>query len=255
MIGIYLSGTGNTKHCMERLIAEIDSGVKLLPLEDEETVVDEIKKNSVIYIGYPTQFSNIPYMVRDFLLRHADLWEGKQIFCLNTFGLFSGDGTGCAARILQKYGATILGGMEIQMPDSVCDSKLLKRTLEENRAIVEAADKKIDRAAAAIRRGKYPQEGLSVFAHLAGLFGQRLWFYGKTAGYSDRLKINEDCIGCGLCVSQCPMKNLSLVDGKIISGNRCTMCYRCISHCPVQAMTLLGKKVVEQCTFEKYGKQ
>lgn len=42
-------------------------------------------------------------------------------------GLFSGDGTGCAARLLKKYGAQILGGVQIKMPDSVCDSKLLKK--------------------------------------------------------------------------------------------------------------------------------
>ena len=58
-------------------------------------------------------------------------------------GAFSGDGAGCTARLLKKYGASILGGLHIKMPDSVCDSKLLKKTLEENREIVKQADKKI----------------------------------------------------------------------------------------------------------------
>ena len=47
-------------------------------------------------------------------------------------GAFSGDGTGCLARVLKRYGAIILGGMQFRMPDAVCDSKLLKKSLEEN---------------------------------------------------------------------------------------------------------------------------
>ena len=75
-------------------------------------------------------------------------------------GLFSGDGTGCTARILRKFGATILGGLQIKMPDSVCDRKLLKKTPEENREIVRQADQKIEAAARQIKQGNYPQDGL-----------------------------------------------------------------------------------------------
>lgn len=60
MIGIYLSGTGNTKHCVEKLVNLLDD----------------------------------------------------------------------TARLLKKYGAEILGGLQIKMPDSVCDSKLLKKVLK-----------------------------------------------------------------------------------------------------------------------------
>ena len=94
---------------------------------------------------------------------------------------------------------------------------------------------------------------MSFFSHLKGLFGQRLWFYSKTARYTDKLKVSEKCVGCGLCVSLCPTKNLSLRGGKAAAGDRCTMCYRCISRCPQKAITLLGDEVKAQCRFEKYS--
>ena len=167
-------------------------------------------------------------------------------------GLFSGDGTGCTARILKKYGAEILGGIQIKMPDSVCDSKLLKKDIEENRQIVKNADKRLEEVAEQIKNGKYPREGLSFISHLKGLFGQRLWFYRKTIGYTDKLKISDDCNGCGLCSRICPMKNIHIKDKKAVPENKCTMCYRCISLCPQKAITLLGDKVIEQSRFEKY---
>ena len=251
MLGVYLSGTGNTKHCIEKLVRLLDGSAKILPLESER-VIDEINSNDIIVLGYPTQFSNAPYMVREFIISNADIWRGKQILCVATMGAFSGDGAGCTARLLKKNGAVILGGLHIHMPDSVCDSKLLKKTVEENKKIVIKADKKIEKTAKAIQSGNYPQEGLSFFSHLAGLFGQRLWFYGKTADYSDKLTINNSCIGCGLCSNICPMKNIVIKDHRAVSGDKCTMCYRCISQCPKQAITLLGDTVKEQCRFSKY---
>lgn len=251
MIGIYLSGTGNTKHCVEKLVKLLDASALSIPLENPE-ITQMLDKHETIILGYPTQFSNAPFMVRDFIKRNASLWNGKKVFCVNTMGLFSGDGTGCAARILKKYGTTILGGLQLKMPDSVCDSKLLKKSIEENRQIVVAVDKRIEQIARQIRQGKYPQEGLSFIAHIKGLFGQRLWFYNKTANYSDKLKIGNSCVGCGLCSENCPMENIKIISKKAVAGNKCTMCYRCISLCPKQAITLLGDQVREQCRFEKY---
>lgn len=251
MIGIYLSGTGNTKHCIEKLTNLLNVSAKIIPLECT-SVIEEIKSNDTIILGYPTQYSNAPFMVRDFININKQLWHGKNILCVATMGAFSGDGAGCTARLLKKYGATILGGLHVKMPDSVCDSKLLKKTLEQNKEIIMQADKKLEFFAQQIKQEKYPKDGITLLSHMAGLFGQRLWFYKKTTAYTDKLKINKNCIGCGLCVSLCPMKNISVQNGKAFADKKCTMCYRCISHCPQKAMTLLGNEVKEQCQYEKY---
>lgn len=251
MVGIYLSGTGNTEHCIKKLLGIIDPGAICLPVEDAKCL-SELKGSEEIYLAYPTQFSNMPYMIRDFINKTSDIWNGKKVFLLSTMGAFSGDSTGCAARLLKKYGASIIGGALIRMPDSVCDNKLLKKSLEDNQRIVKEADMKIEKTASEIKNGKYPQEGLSFFAHMAGLFGQRLWFYNKTTGYSNKLKISDNCIGCGYCAMNCPMGNLKISNGKAIPSDRCAMCYRCISGCPKKAITLLGKEVYEQCSYEKF---
>ena len=252
MIGLYLSGTGNSKHCVEKFVQLLDENCRTFPIENPQ-VIEEIKNETDIVVGYPTQFSNAPLMVRDFIRNNSTIWEGKRIFCINTMGAFSGDGTGCTARLFKIYGATVTGGLQIKMPDSVCDSKLLKKTEEANKKIVKQADEKIEAWVAKIKSGKYPKEGLGFCDHIAGLFGQRLWFYGKTLKYSDKLKISDACVGCGLCVNECPMDNLvQQSGGKPVPQGKCTMCYRCISHCPAQAITLLGNRVVEQTAYEKF---
>lgn len=126
-------------------------------------------------------------------------------------GLFSGDGAGVLGRRLRKYGALVTGGLHLKMPDSIADVKALKRSFEKNKELVRKAEKKIDRAVENIKNGKPPREGIGLPYHLAGLFGQRLYFFYKTKHYPDRLKVDpHQCVGCGKCVSLCPMNNLSM---------------------------------------------
>ncbi len=252
MIGVYFSGTGNTRHCVSRFVGAIDAAAKVMAIENNE-VVRYIDNEELIVFGYPVYYSNLPKIVRDFIVDNRLIWRNKKIFVISTMGLFSGDGAGCSARLFKKYGATVLGGLHIKMPDCIGDVKLLKKTLDENRKIISEANGKIDNTAENFKAGKYTKEGLNVFYHMAGLFGQRLYFGRKTKHYNTKIKTdNEKCIKCGLCISLCPMNNIQLADDKIKFNDKCTMCYRCFANCPKQAITVIGKQVFEQCKFEKY---
>ena len=252
MIGIYFSGTGNSRYALELFLKKYDETAKAYAVEDTNAG-KHIKEDRDIVFSYSVQYSNIPKILRDYIVDNRYVWMGKRIFVIATMGLFSGDGAGILARRLKKYGARIEGGLHLKMPDSIADEKVLKRSLDKNKQLVRLAEKKIEKAARKMKEGKAPQEGLGCFCHLAGLFGQRLYFYRKTEKYSDKVKIDvPKCVGCGRCVSLCPMKNLKMRQNAAAAGDRCTMCYRCVNICPVQAITLLGNSVAEQGTIEKY---
>jgi len=256
MTGLYFSGTGNSKYCVERFLYHYDNrcgtSSHAFSIEEKDAAGNTREARSLV-IGYPVQYSNIPKILKDFIITHKNIWQGKKVFIIATMGLFSGDGAGMLARLLKKHGASVTGGLHLKMPDSICDEKALKRSLQDNKKLVANADLKIKKTAYNFINGNPPQEGLSFPSHLAGLFGQRLYFYGKTQKYSSQLKINKSrCTGCGKCANICPMKNIQIYQKKAIPKKQCTMCYRCISQCPAQAITLLGRQVIEQSYIGKY---
>lgn len=252
MLGIYFSGTGNSRYALETFLRHFDKTAKIVAIEDP-SAPKLIQKQQELVFSYSVQYSNIPKMLKDFIDRNRRLWHGKKIFVIATMGLFSGDGAGILARRLRNYGAQAIGGLHLKMPDSIADVKALKRPLEQNKLLVRKAEKKIAYAAKSMKNGKAPQDGIGLMPHFAGLFGQRLYFMGKTRQYSDKLKVDSaKCIGCGRCATLCPMGNIRMESDKAKAGNQCTMCYRCVNACPKQAITLLGKKVVVQGTIETY---
>ncbi len=251
MTGLYFSGTGNTRYCVETFLKEYDADARTFSIE--ECALNDIEKQEEIVFGYPVQYSNLPRIVRDYITNHSDIWKGRKVFVIATMGLFSGDGAGNLARLLKKHGAVVIGGLHLKMPDSIGDVRALKRPLSENQRLVRDAEQKIKIAAHRLKSGNPTRDGLGFVSHLTGLFGQRLYFYHKTRDYSDKLKIDaQKCVGCGKCAGLCPMKNLRMENGKATAGSICTMCYRCINNCPARAITLLGKTVFEQGGIEKY---
>ena len=252
MLGIYFSGTGNSKYAVEVFCSEYDKVAKTFSIEDNN-IIEAIRNEELLVFAYPVQYSTVPKILRDFIIENKELWNGKKVFVIATMGLFSGDGAGILGRILQQYGAEVLGGLHLKMPDSISDEKALKRPLNKNKELVKKAEQKIRKSVQLLKSGKPTREGIGVLYRLAGFFGQRLYFGYKTKNYSDKLRVDEGkCVGCGKCENICPMNNIKIVDKKVVQNNECTMCYRCINNCPKQAMTLLGKAVVEQSVIGKY---
>ena len=63
----------------------------------------------------------------------------------------------------------------------------MKKSPEENQEIIREADRKIEKCEEEIRKGSYPRNGLHLYNRIAGLLCQRLWYYGRTKNYSDKL--------------------------------------------------------------------
>ncbi|NMD37788.1 MAG: 4Fe-4S binding protein [Christensenellaceae bacterium] len=249
MLGVYFSGTGNTKYCVETFVRQFDPSAYIVSIEDP-SVVDKIKSQDIIVFGYPVYFSNLPKIVHDFIVNNQKCFYGKKIYIIATMAFFSGDGTGCAARLFDS--AHILGGLHLRMPDSISDSPILKTSYKANKKMINRAKEKIGIAVSRLKENNPHKDGLSIFNRVSGLLLQRLWFRNAVSSYKKKPVINTNkCTGCGLCSKLCPTKNI-FVEEKAISHDRCTLCYRCVNNCPEKALTVLGEKVYGQYLFKNF---
>ena len=250
ILGLYFSGTGNTKHCVETFVSFFDNTCTAISIETPN-INHFLSEHDFIVFGYPVYYSNIPKIVRDFIFSHRDCFQNKKIFIIATMAISSGDGAGCAARIFAKHGATIAGGLHLTMPDCIGDEKIMKKPLEVKKDMIRKADNKFLLAVENLKRGSPSRDGLNTFNQISGLLMQRLWFSQMTSSYKNKPNIDkEKCTGCGRCVPLCPMNNIKVIHGKAQGNGKCTLCYRCFSNCPAKALTILGKRVHEQYLFE-----
>lgn len=50
--------------------------------------------------------------------------------------------------------------------------------------------------------------------------------------------LSDKCVGCGACLSSCPLDALSLEGGKAVVSPACSLCGMCVNSCPFDAIVL-----------------
>ncbi|MDY4099675.1 MAG: hypothetical protein SOY39_06900 [Lachnospiraceae bacterium] len=63
MIGVYFSGTGNSRYAVEHFVKTYDKAAMVYSIEDSD-VTHHIKAAGRIVFGYPVQYSNVPKIVK-----------------------------------------------------------------------------------------------------------------------------------------------------------------------------------------------
>ena len=66
MIGIYFSGTGNSRYALERFLREYNNNSVMFSVEDEN-LIEQISYHDEIIFSYPVQYSTVPKFLSDFV--------------------------------------------------------------------------------------------------------------------------------------------------------------------------------------------
>ena len=140
-------------------------------LTRDEGCGELLKHHDDVILAYPVYFSDLPQIVREFICENSANFRGKNVFIIATMEIFSGDGTGCAARILRRAGANITGGAHVKMPAFILDVAIFIYSERKNEYVIKKTNAKLECASEAFAAGKPPQEGLGVLCRIAGFLG------------------------------------------------------------------------------------
>ena len=238
---LYFSGTGNSKF-VAKLIAK-ETGDTLVSLNDF------IKENSCSSHGAspqkafssekpfvfvtPTYASRIPHIISTFIENHQFNGNKKAYFVMTAFASI-----GCAEKYNEKLctssGLEYKGTAAILMAENYVAMFDIP-SQKEAEQYAERAIPSIEAVAHDIAAEKTIAPVKSATSDVLMSTVVNPLFY-KMFVHANGFHVTDKCIHCGACAVNCPLNNITLVEGRPVWGKDCTHCMSCICRCPQQAI-------------------
>ena len=257
---LYFSGTGNTEYIARYIEKKLYNNSQIMDislLTIENCSPEELKEYDIICFGFPVFELNSPEIVKTFLANLSPI-QNKGVFIFCTMGLWGGNAIRKIYKPFQKKGYYFLGSQSVVMPGTddlaMLDkkSKYVKKALEKDYNYFPKLDKFTTRIIDIAKRMSIGEkiEELSIkppFKIAATIIGPpfHLLYLIMVNFMKKKFYATKDCTFCELCVKNCPVQNISIVDKEIIFGDQCIVCLRCIHQCPAEAIQIgkltLGK--------------
>jgi ferredoxin len=194
-----------------------------------------ISAEDTIAFCYPIYWSRVPRIMREFAARCMDALKGKKLIIFCTQQILSGDGARAFAALFPKGHAEVVYAEHIFMPSNIWPITTNQRKIK-NR--FEKAERTMQTVCRNIQSGKVKRRGFHLTGRALGLIQAPFMpITEKMARKS--VKANGNCNQCGVCVSACPMNNLTVENDRLVHKHNCVICYRCVNQCPQKAITVV----------------
>ena len=230
---LYFTGTGNSRFVAKRIAEAIgDKAVDAAQWIREGKSAAFTEAGTYVFVS-PIYVAAPPRAFQDFI-RSADFPQGSRAYFILTCSGGMGAAPVYCQKLCEEKGLSYLGAAQVRMPQNYL---VFFKTFpaEENRKKIQAALPEIDALSERIGRGEaldapnikfydYPSTQMILAPYYR-------WFIGAEAFYA-----TDACIGCGKCVSVCPLGNITLRDKRPVWGSNCTHCMGCINLCPKEAI-------------------
>jgi len=250
----YFSGTGNAKKTAEWII----NSAKEKGLQTEMVNIEHFNfessshydENTLIGFCSPTHGFNLPPIMLDFVV-HFPKSKGAKVFIVNTRGgmklykLFlpglSGIAQYFSAVVLWFKGYKIVGMQPMDLPSNWISLHpgLRQKVVY---SIYQRCKRITQRFADKILRGKKVYTAFWSLPFDIAIFPVSIGYYiiGRFA-IAKTFVANQSCNQCGLCVKNCPVKAIKMVEGRPFWTFDCESCMHCMNHCPKRSIdTALG---------------
>jgi len=246
----YFSGTGNARSAaewIEHSASEIGITTHLINIDRFEKIHLPSLKDGRTLVGFcfPTHgFGPAPLMLK-FISLFPSI-ENSDAFILNTRAglklskLFVPGLSGLAqivpAAILKSKGYKIVGMQPLDLPSNwISLHPGVKEKVKYS--IFNRCKKIIDRFSGKVLSGKRVYKALISLPIdlLIAPISLGYYFFGRYA-IAKTFIATDSCNNCGLCIEQCPVNSIKMVNNKPFWTYRCESCMRCMNNCPKRSI-------------------
>lgn len=230
---VYFTGTGGTARVADAFEKAFLNRSITVNRSEIKGKIQPVVLEDLLVLLFPVYAFNAPKPIDEWI-EQAPLGQGKPVAVVSVSG--GGEispNTACRVatiRRLERKGYDVVYEKMFVMPSNFLigyDDSLCAMVLH---AAPKIAEKIVANLMAGVRHRTVPY-GIDRIASKLGV----LEIYGGKI-FGKRLKVNQNCINCGWCVTNCPRDNITRIDGKNIFGNDCVLCLRCVYGCPQNAI-------------------
>ena len=234
----YFSGCGNSKHVAETIAAGLNDTLTFIPEAAREGRYDyTLAEGERLGFVFPVYSWAPPKLVLDFVEKlnikvgpstpsTSSGTEGSGTLSYTYFACTCGDNCGLTEKVFRKAveakGWNLSACFSVQMPETY----------------IGMAGRNITRL---INKEHFSEMVVGSLAWLKTYLVNP--GFNRSATDDSKYLSTEACIHCGKCVEACPLKNITLEEGRPKWHGHCTMCMGCYHHCPVNAIQY-GKATV-----------
>ena len=237
-LGIYYTGTGNSKRVALRAQKELVNRGHTLELVDviestEEGTIDVYGYDG-LFIFYPIYAFNAPKPIIQYVKRIEKLDEpipccimkqsGEHLFWNNASSLY-------LISLLKKRNIWVKNEYHYLMPYCFIfrHSDYMAYRMNTVMEGLVPLDLDLFLEDIHVRVGRFPFD--SLFAAILRI----QWWGGRINGRFYKVDRSK-CIKCYKCVKDCPAHNISIKGDGLAFGGKCLMCQRCVIYCPTHAV-------------------
>lgn len=229
----YFTGTGNSLYCARR-IGDLLGDTTLVPMQAESEEM-ALQKADSIGLVFPVYAFGLPNVVKRFIKSLSPDNKGKYFFAVATSGGRVAGALVLARRMLRARGFRLSAGFSVIMPTNMI--ALYETSEEKKKKLFDSMEKKVREIVSEVKSHEY-------HAVETGTMTDRILRTGilyRSASPFIKLmdhifKVDQGCIGCGLCSQVCPVHNIEIKNGMPMWNHQCEMCFSCLNLCPKQAI-------------------
>ncbi|MBM6875380.1 EFR1 family ferrodoxin [Fusobacterium mortiferum] len=225
----YFSGTGNSLYIAKRVKKYIDNSV-LIPIENVSQL-NEIKPlSSEVGFIFPVYFGDIPKIVES-TIKKFNFSTVNYIFVIpNCYSIF-GKTFLTFEKLLKSKNKNISYRNVLFMPDNA-----ILFPIEKDQEKLEEIEKTILPILNDIKNRIITPNTPTTYTQILQTFFMKL--FSEWEFSPKKFKVNNNCIGCGICKQVCPCKNIELNNKRPLFGSNCTHCLSCFHWCPKEAISM-----------------
>lgn len=233
----YFSGTGNTKYACDKFKVIMEQSGNFVTLHNIETpdiqISSILKQADIIGFSYPIYGANLPKIMDKFINSHFyNKQITKNVFIISTVGVINAFGPFIIKNRLKQSGLTLKWHYVYCTVNNTAVRRINQNQLDEKHNKQKI---RFEKFCNAINLNKPFFNGIGPWI-LGGYVVRNILRKPIANHYKSFYIENSLCTNCNICVSNCPMDAITLINGRYIFSEKCTTCFRCKNKCPKNAI-------------------